>query len=106
MFDSEGFPIFNSYFDMHLNPVDYMRTRGVHFNRASKALYQEILRNPTLKNILKLTDQEVDDLALGIEPKRFTWHHHQDTGRMQLVDFADHDPVYHGGGYSIWGKGN
>jgi A nuclease of the HNH/ENDO VII superfamily with conserved WHH len=39
-------------------------------------------------------------------PEGLTWHHHQDTGRMQLVDRAEHEAfVPHTGGMSIWGGG-
>ncbi|HEZ4390548.1 TPA: HNH endonuclease, partial [Neisseria meningitidis] len=34
------------------------------------------------------------------EPKipNYTWHHHQDTGRMQLVPEEKHSPTGHIGG--------
>jgi hypothetical protein len=106
LFDAEGFPVFNSYFDMTLDNCDLMRSRPTHFSRASKKFYEEIQRNPAKKAALNLTQEEIDLFAQGKVPQRFTWHHHQDTGRMQLVDFGEHDPIYHGGGYSIWGPGN
>ena len=31
----------------------------------------------------------------------FTWHHHQDTGRMQLVPDMIHEKTAHIGGYTI-----
>ena len=40
----------------------------------------------------------------GKVPKKFTWHHHQNNGVMQLVDFKIHSEVSHIGGFSIWGK--
>lgn len=36
------------------------------------------------------------DAAYGL-----TWHH-QDTGRMQLIDRTTHDTFKHTGGMSIW----
>nr|WP_147635543.1 HNH endonuclease [Risungbinella massiliensis] len=35
----------------------------------------------------------------------YTWHHHQETGRMQLVYSAIHNKGKpHTGGHRIWGK--
>ena len=31
-------------------------------------------------------------------------HHHQDAGRMQLVDYQIHHDTGHTGGNRIWGK--
>jgi RHS repeat-associated protein len=35
-------------------------------------------------------------------PKGYTWHHHQDNGRMQLVDYYIHRDTGHTGGFSLW----
>jgi hypothetical protein len=35
-------------------------------------------------------------------PAGYTWHHHQDYGRMQLVETTVHAKTGHAGGYSIW----
>jgi len=35
-------------------------------------------------------------------PKGQTWHHHQDRGRMQLVDTKIHSSTGHTGGFSLW----
>ncbi|MEM6738244.1 MAG: HNH endonuclease, partial [Bacteroidota bacterium] len=37
-------------------------------------------------------------------PKGFTWHHHQTTGRMQLVNSKIHSQTGHTGGFSLWGN--
>jgi len=37
-------------------------------------------------------------------PKGYTWHHHQDYGRMQLVKTSIHSKTGHTGGWSIWGR--
>lgn len=33
-----------------------------------------------------------------------TWHHHQEHGRMQLVESDVHDVARHIGGDAIWGN--
>ncbi len=37
-------------------------------------------------------------------PPNYTWHHHQETGRMQLVEFTLHNQASHTGGNSFWGQ--
>jgi RHS repeat-associated protein len=39
-------------------------------------------------------------------PEGYSWHHHEDLGRMQLVERRVHagDGLYHEGGVSIWRK--
>lgn len=92
-FDSNGFPIFESKYNTKLEPQDYLKSRGTHFARASKALYNDIMNDSNLRS--KFTEAGV--------PKAYTWHHHQDEGVMQLVDRKIHRQT---GGFSIWGPGN
>lgn len=54
-------------------------------------------------------DIRAADAVLGIDRKYrkendLVWHHHQDTGRMQLINKDVHDAVKHTGGYAIWSK--
>jgi hypothetical protein len=37
--------------------------------------------------------------------KKYTWHHHQKKGRMQLVEFGIHNNTNHNGGRTTWAKG-
>lgn len=37
--------------------------------------------------------------------KAYTWHHHQDDGKMQLVEFGTHNRVKHEGGRTTWATG-
>ncbi|MDB9328485.1 DUF4157 domain-containing protein, partial [Nodularia spumigena CS-590/02] len=39
----------------------------------------------------------------GVSPPGLTWHHHKDTGRMQLINRDIHAAFLHKGGKSIWG---
>jgi hypothetical protein len=38
-------------------------------------------------------------------PHGYTWHHHQQPGRMQLVPFGIHGAVQHSGGRQVWAGG-
>ncbi|WP_371025366.1 HNH endonuclease [Paraclostridium ghonii] len=99
-FDIDGFPIFKSEYNINLDSVDYLKSRGTHFNRASKSLYSEIQNNAELTS--KFTQKEIEILKEGGVPKRFTWHHNQEPGLMQLVDRIAHRKTGHDGGFSIW----
>ncbi|WP_367277863.1 HNH endonuclease [Clostridium sp.] len=103
-FDANGFPKFKSEYDMHLDPADYLKSRGTHFDRASKSLYSKIQSDPELAS--KFTRNEIEIFKEGGIPKRFTWHHNQEPGLMQLVDRTLHKQTGHDGGFSIWGPGN
>jgi DNase/tRNase domain of colicin-like bacteriocin len=35
-------------------------------------------------------------------PAGYTWHHHQQTGRMQLVEYKTHRMTGHTGGFALW----
>jgi hypothetical protein len=41
-FDASGFPKFKSEHNMNREPPDYLKSRGTHFDRANKSLYNEI----------------------------------------------------------------
>ena len=101
-FDNNGFPVFEAKHEMNLNPSDYTKTRSTHFEKASKTLYNEIQNNPEIAN--RFTQNEIEVFKIGGVPKKYTWHHHQDPGVMQLVDRTLHKQTGHDGGYSIWGK--
>ena len=51
----------------------------------------------------RFKDEQLANQACGLEqtPEGCTWHHHQDTGRMQLVNSDVHAAVRHTGGFSI-----
>ncbi len=101
-YDAEGFPIFESKGEIMLKEADYKKSRTTQSRKCSKALYEQIMENPELA--LKFTDEEIQLFKIGKTPEHYTWHHHQDTGRMQLVDYQTHHDTGHTGGYKIWGK--
>jgi RHS repeat-associated protein len=79
-FDDNGFPDFSDYLypiginDVTINPTG---NRDLDFKAANlKARYDET-------------------------PKGYTWHHHQEKGRMQLVDSDIHSKTGHTGGFSM-----
>ena len=53
----------------------------------------------------QFTDRQRERIRDGYTPERYTWHHHEDLGRMQLVDSEIHAKTPHIGGRSLWGGG-
>lgn len=101
-YDADGFPIFDAVTEVALKEADFKKTRPTHDRICNKLLYEEILKDPKLA--AKFTAEEIELFKNGEKPKTYTWHHHQDTGRMQLVDAYLHEKTGHTGGYNIWGK--
>lgn len=101
-FDKDGFPIFKSIVEIKLSRNLYKRSRETHFRYASKELYKKIKENKRLAS--KFSKSDIEAFKRGETPSKYTWHHHQDTGKLQLVDSQIHAKVSHRGGYSIWGK--
>ncbi|MED1798054.1 HNH endonuclease [Brevibacillus porteri] len=102
-YDKAGFPIFNSKHEISLPEKLYLEPDGVQFDYLSKKLYEEIIKNPDLAK--KFTKEEIELFKNGSVPKTLTWHHHQDSGRMQIVDYFEHQVAGHTGGRAIWGGG-
>ena len=99
-FDSKGFPKFKSYYTIKLRRKYYHRSRERHFYMANRTLYKEVSRRMNRK----FTSAEMYDFSHGVTPKRYTWHHHQNEGVLELVDTKIHSETPHIGGYSIWGE--
>ncbi|WP_231869697.1 HNH endonuclease [Paenibacillus riograndensis] len=64
---------------------------------------QYLLESPELAQ--KFTKSEIALLKEGKVPKTLTWHHHQDSNKMQIIDYFEHQVSGHTGGRAIWGGG-
>ncbi|WP_246234974.1 HNH endonuclease, partial [Bacillus aquiflavi] len=102
-YDKAGFPIFNSKFEIDLPEKLYLETDAIQFEYLSRLLYKEIQRDPSLAKIF--TDEEIKLLEAGRVPQTLTWHHHQQPGKMQIVNYYEHQAASHTGGRAIWGGG-
>ncbi|MCA2213285.1 polymorphic toxin-type HINT domain-containing protein [Jidongwangia harbinensis] len=80
-FDSHGFPDFSAWRDPSVPDVTITLTGN------------------------RKKDFRLADKAAGISPAyrrgKWTWHHHQNCGRMQLVNMQVHNSTNHTGGQSI-----
>lgn len=54
----------------------------------------------------QFTDRQLERIRNGDKPEGYTWHHHEEPGRMQLVDYEIHARTPHIGGRSLWGGGS
>ena len=77
---------------------DYEQAK--HLNEQLRQAYENGILDTDL-----FTDQQLEQIRNGDKPKEYTWHHHEDKGRMQLVDTEVHTKTAHTGGRSIWGGG-
>lgn len=101
-FDKNGFPKFKAIVTIKLKRKLWKKERDVHFYNASRELYAKISKSSRLAS--KFTKKEIQTFKSGDVPDKYTWHHHQDKGVLQLVERKVHSEVRHRGGFSIWGK--
>lgn len=103
-FDNQGFPIFDSAHDVTL--PSSLRGPSVsdtaQFRNATQQLHEAIQQNPALRQ--NFTQAQLDAIAEGAERiPGYTWHHHQDGVRLQLVDAETHRLTGHSGGRQMTG---
>ena len=75
-----------------------------HFKHCNEQLSQSYENGSLDKE--QFTDRQLEQIRNGDKPEGYTWHHHEDQGRMQLVDSEIHAKTPHTGGRSIWGGGS
>ena len=54
----------------------------------------------------RFKDGQLEQIRNGDKPEGYTWHHHEEPGRMQLVDSEIHAETRHVGGRYLWGGGS
>ncbi|MFC4075235.1 HNH endonuclease [Salinithrix halophila] len=75
--------------------------RSLTSGKGDAGLYDKITKDPNLRK--KFEDANMNWIKQGKEPVGFTWHHHQDRGKMQLVEYKYHAHSPHTGGRQTWG---
>lgn len=69
--------------------------------RGSKTFLKKLEEDKELREeFLRTNHQWIES---GEDPVGYTWHHHQDEGKMQLVQSKIHGPLRHTGGRPTWG---
>lgn len=102
-YDKNGHPIFNTHFDTTLPESKYLSGDSEQFTFCNKDLFEKAVKDSELKS--KFTEAELELFKAGKKPSYYTWHHHQDKGKMQLVDYFEHEVARHTGGRAYWGGG-
>lgn len=104
LFNTEGFPIFNPVYEARL-PKDLLLAKdSEQFRYATQQLAKQIEAAPNLAK--RFSPSQIEQIKEGRKPTGYTWHHHEEPGRMQLVETTTHQGTYHRGGKSIWGGGS
>lgn len=103
-FDKNGFPKFQHKFQMTLKNTSLKLKRNKHDIEANAALLKSYNKNPKkFKN--KFSKDQIKDIKNGKTPRKYTWHHHQKRGVMQLVHQKYHNKqTSHTGGFAIWAR--
>ena len=54
----------------------------------------------------QFTPEQILQIQAGETPDGYVWHHHQEPGRLELVDEGTHAQTGHSGGRFLWGGGS
>lgn len=100
------FPIFDSKFSVVLTEESYIASDNVHFQIANETLLESIKQSPTVADDIGLSQFDVQNLAYGITPEGYDWHHNEQPGVLQLVNEDVHQNTGHTGGRELWGGGS
>lgn len=104
VFDNKGFPIFDQYvkFETKLSrEISKVYCSNTHMKNATKILKAEIKAGKV--DSKKFTAEQLSAITKEeIRIPGYTWHHHQDVGKMQLVPKIIHQKTGHVGGMKMW----
>ncbi|MCM3585906.1 HNH endonuclease [Mesobacillus maritimus] len=99
------FPVFDVGYEIQLPESLYLYSDDVHFAYANIELHQALETNSDLVHELNLDQQDIERLKVGNTPDGYAWHHHEEPGKLQLVDRDYHQHTGHTGGRELWGGG-
>jgi len=97
------FPVFESDYDAQLPKDLYQASDKDQFSESNGQLKKAVEKDPDLAK--KFTPEQLEQIKNGDTPDGYTWHHNEETGKMQLVNSETHAKTGHTGGKSIWGGG-
>lgn len=98
------FPQFESEFDAQLPEDLYLAKDKEQCDECNLQLKEKYDSDPSFRE--KFTPEQQSDIEAGRTPCGYVWHHNEETGKMQLVDWDTHWNTRHTGGRSIWGGGS
>lgn len=102
------FPRFNAIYEPTKMPVKLWNSPGSkytdQFSYCNEQLKQAVQINLSLA--AQFSPIQLSQIMAGSTPAGYTWHHHQELGRMQLVRKQEHNPpmggANHTGGGALW----
>jgi len=94
------FPNFQSEAEINLPKEMYNESDFTQFRECNNQLAEQVENDPDLAN--KFNSNQLEQIKNFDNPDGYTWHHHQQPGRMQLVDTKIHALTGHTGGQAIW----
>jgi hypothetical protein len=98
------YPDFDEEYSMHISESMYLLSDDVQFSEANEQLSFEIQQNSELR--AQFTPEQMAQIQAGETPDGYVWHHHQEPGRLELVNEQTHAQTGHSGGRSLWGGGS
>lgn len=81
------------------------RSDRIQMKYATIGLKEELMKDPSLKDVLNLNDRQYADIMSEKDKiEGLTWHHDINFGRMQLIDEKTHSfkEHHHAGGMATW----
>jgi hypothetical protein len=99
------FPKFDSRFDAYLPESLLQSSDATQEKECNKQLKDAVENDPEFAS--QFTDVQLEQIKNEETPDGYTWHHNEETGKMELVNSDDHRRANtaHTGGKSIWGGG-
>lgn len=99
------FPKFDSVFSCMLDEDNLQGSDQAQFSDCMKKLREAVDSDPELAS--KFSERQLEQIHDTSETNvsGYTWHHNEETGKMEFVKTSDHGPSNHTGGKSIWGGG-
>lgn len=97
------FPQFESKLDVQLPEELEQASDNKQFAECNRQLKEKCENDPEFRS--QFTEDQLDDIEHGQTPEGYTWHHSEEKGKMQLVDYDTHMRTGHTGGRNIWGGG-
>ncbi len=98
------FPVFDSAFDAILPKELFEKSDARQFKECNMQLKDKLETDQLLRE--KFTDEQIEQIMNGETPDGKVWHHNEELGKMQLVDFEVHRDTPHIGGRFLWGGGS
>ncbi|MBD8513422.1 HNH endonuclease [Photobacterium sp. CAU 1568] len=105
VFDQRGYPIFDNdtVYDTRFKASDFgSASYQAQMRMATRDLREIIEVNLQLRSQFNASQLQAIQSGNAKIPG-YTWHHHQDTGRMQFVDESVHRSTGHIGGEAMIG---